>query len=264
MAYTILPSVKPTAVRNLAVSSLGLDSAALEWDSPLGNAMPNSVGKTVTHYSVSVHEYAEGAVNPVVLVDIKLVPGSMHKFVLGAEYDVKPATTYTFSVYAINGEGVGPVSMIHGTTLSVNGLDALPTCDACSGHGACGSNGLCTCDKGFSGSKTGGGLDCSVAGCSTEAGDCDNHGTCASNVCSCQANFFGRRCNIDRNAPSWIDPLSNELPEGKTCQDLQKATLVSGKTDSSGKYVVIYLCCVKGLCVQRTRECQSSIGSRKH
>ena len=61
----------------------------------------------------------------------------------------------------------------------------------CSGNGVCmGDEGKCACDNGF------GGDDCSEPACCDP--DCNNHGTCKSGRCHCEADFFGPGCADDR------------------------------------------------------------------
>jgi hypothetical protein len=256
-SYTVLPSAAPPAVRNLVVADLESEGATLVWDTPVADAVPSVVSDAlpVTNYAVSVHEYDSSNKNdpsPIAVIDTQVVDAAKAGAAGGNKFAVtglNSASTYTFSVYPINAAGAGTVSSIMGTTKG-NFLTAAATCandaaaTACSGKGTCSqTTGQCQCNKGFAGSVATGvegrvgmksavtdatGIDCSVSNCATPGGSvCSGAGTCGvSEVCKCDADHFGRRCSIDRSAPTWRDSKDYSLAGGPSkCDNLAKKTL---------------------------------------
>lgn len=85
----------------------------------------------------------------------------------------------------------------------------------CNGHGSC-SNGVCTCNAGFSGSQ----CDSCATGyigypnCEQNcpANYCNMHGSCANNICTCNLGFSGSQCNACATGYSMYPNCAQNCP----------------------------------------------------
>ena len=113
-----------------------------------------------------------------------------------------PATNTLMPQCSCHGEWYGPAC---GRKMCSRGINTL----SCSGHGACGDNGKCTCDAMFEGdaceehdctmSSAGGSINGTI--------ECSGHGTCQEASCVCDLGYTDSSCSI-RECPSF---------EGKLC-----------------------------------------------
>lgn len=81
----------------------------------------------------------------------------------------------------------------------------------CSGHGTCGC-GVCTCDKGFSGTFCG----CDNTNCRRDSSNqmCSGNGNCVCSKCECNDGWEGPECDCDRSQDSCMNKITNTLCSG--------------------------------------------------
>ena len=85
--------------------------------------------------------------------------------------------------------------------------------DNCSGKGSC-SNGICTCNKGYTGTNCSKESVIPVVPCQD---NCSNNGVCNNGICTCNTGFSGANCSIESVIP--VVPCPDNCSKNGSCNN---------------------------------------------